>query len=285
MFRSSFIDFLEKEGISYTSLGGSFAFPEHHLEIILVPADCLSNDCAGRPDPTLPDRLFLYEDRWISGGEVLRKRILARLGRFRSIFARKCNVVSGSSIAPQVADFMESYHSYGNARCKHRYALLYEGEIVAAATFSKPRPMPREDGRTYLSFEWVRYASVPGTRVVGGMGRVLKAFLKDAAVMGQEAGMPIEVMSYSDNEWSVGDAYIRLGFRAIGERAPVRYLVDANTGQRYSVRKFSLLPAAEGQFYEIHNQGSRKFLLTYDDNVVLGAVQGEGDGVTVRESV
>ena len=285
MFRSSFIDFLEKEGISYTSLGGSFAFPEHHLEIILVPADCSSNDCVGRPDPPLADRLFLYEDRWISGGEVLRKRILARLGRFRSIFARKCNVVSGSSIAPQVADFMESYHSYGNARCKHRYALLYEGELVAAATFSKPRPMPREDGRTYLSFDWVRYASVPGTRVVGGMGRVLKAFLKDAAVMGQEAGMPIEVMSYSDNEWSVGDAYIRLGFRPIGERAPVRYLVDANTGQRYSVRKFSLLPAAEGQFYEIHNQGSRKFLLTYDDNVVLGAVQGEGDSVTVRESV
>lgn len=262
MFRQSFIEFLQTGGVEFTRQGDCFLFPEHHLEIVLVP-----RDAAVQPDITTDaathcDRLYLYEDRWFSGGKELRSRILARVGCFRSVFARKCNIISGSTIAREVAEFLEKNHAYGNAQCKHRYALEYQGELVAVATFSKPRPMPRDDGRTYLSYEWVRYASIPGTRVVGGMGRLLKAFLKDAALMGQKAGMPVEVMSYSDNEWSVGDAYVKLGFRQIGERGPVRYMVDPDTCERYSMRKFSLLPPSDRKFYEIHNLGSKKFILT-----------------------
>ena len=262
MFRQSFIEFLETSGVEFTLQGDFFIFPEHHLEILLVPKDSpLHSDCdALAGDTSSNDRLYLYEDRWMSGGEVLRKRILARLGHFRSIFARKCKIVSGSSIAPIVASFLEENHSYGNAQCKHRYALLCGDKMVAVATFSKPRPMPREDGRTYLSFEWVRYASVAGTRVVGGMGKLLKAFLKDAALMGQEAGLPVEVMSYSDNEWSSGGAYFQLGFRQIGERAPVKYMVDCSSYERYSVRKYSLIDVCSGDYYEIYNRGSKKFL-------------------------
>lgn len=262
MFRQSFIEFLETSGVEFTLQGDFFIFPEHHLEILLVPKDCAAHPDLGIDTGAAApnDRLYLYEDRWMSGGEVLRKRILARLGHFRSIFARKCKIVSGSSIAPAVASFLDENHSYGNAQCKHRYALLCGDEMVAVATFSKPRPMPREDGRTYLSFEWVRYASVAGTRVVGGMGRLLKAFLKDAVAMGLEAGMPVEVMSYSDNEWSSGGAYFQLGFRQIGERAPVKYMVDCSSYERYSVRKYSLIDVCSGDYYEIYNRGSKKFL-------------------------
>ena len=38
--------------------------------------------------------LYLYEDRWRSGGEQLRARILSRLGTFRSLFARKCQILT-----------------------------------------------------------------------------------------------------------------------------------------------------------------------------------------------
>lgn len=262
MFRQSFIEFLESSGVAFTLQGETFLFPEYNLEIVLVPRDAAAQSDAPSGAVHPFDRLYLYEDRWFSGGDVLRSRILARLGRFRGIFARKCKILSGSSIAPQVADFLDQYHSYGNAQCKHRYALFCGDEMVAVATFSKPRPMPREDGRTYLSFEWVRYASVPGTRVVGGMGKLLKAFLKDAAEMGQEVGMPVEVMSYSDNEWSTGGAYMQLGFKEIGERAPVKYMVDSISCQRYSVRKYSLLDVNIGDYYEIYNKGSKKFLYT-----------------------
>lgn len=262
MFRRSFEEFLVSNGVEFAVQGNCFLFPEHHLEILLVPKDCAAHPDLGTDTGVAApnDRLYLYEDRWYSGGDILRSRILSRVGRFRSIFARKCKIISGSSIAPQVAQFLDQYHAYGNAQCKHRYALVSGEEVVAVATFSKPRPMPRGDGRTYLSFEWVRYASIPGTRVVGGMGRLLKAFLKDAAAMGLEAGMPVEVMSYSDNEWSTGGAYLQLGFKKIGERGPVKYMVDSNSYQRYSVRKFSLLDPKGGNFYEISNMGSGKFL-------------------------
>ena len=40
------------------------------------------------------DVLYLYEDRWRSGGEQLRARILSRLGTFRSLFARKCQILT-----------------------------------------------------------------------------------------------------------------------------------------------------------------------------------------------
>lgn len=270
MFRDSFISFLDAHSVGYEADGDLFFFAEYRLEIALVHLSDFADGAGAESQLRSPqpasgvDRLYLYEDRWFSGGEVLRRRILARLGRFRSIFARKCSTVSGPGIAPKVAEFLDKNHAYGNAQCKHRYALMEGGEMVAVATFSKPRPMPREDGRTYLSFEWVRYASAPGTRVVGGMGKLLKAFLKDAAAMGNEAGMPVEVMSYSDNEWSVGDAYTTLGFVEVGERLPVKYMVDPTTNIRYSLRKFSSLEHSKNDFYEIYNRGSRKFLLKID---------------------
>lgn len=265
MFRRSFIQFLEKEGVEYSLRGDAFLFKKGALEVILIPkgvevkGDIFEYQGDGG---VVYDRLYLYEDRWMSGGDVLKKRILSRMGYFESVFARKCEVVSGGKIAENVSRFLDKYHSYGRAKCKYRYALMYKGEMVAAATFSSPRPMPREDGRTYLSFEWVRYASVSGMRVVGGMGKLLKSFVEDALVIGEREGMPIEIMSYSDNEWSSGDVYNRLGFRKIGERDPVRYFVDSETYTRYSLRKYTLLAAERGSFYEISNQGSKKFLLT-----------------------
>lgn len=267
MFRDSFISFLDAHSLRYVADGDLFFFVEYHLEIALVHLSDFADGAGTQSFGKFPaldrdiDRLYLYEDRWFSDGDQLRTRILARLGRFHSLFARKCNILSGPEIAQQVAEFLDKYHAYGNAQCKHRYALIYDGAIVAVATFSKPRPMPREDGRTYLSFEWVRYASTPGCRVVGGMGKLMNAFLKDAVAMGDAAGMPVEVMSYSDNEWSVGDVYVKLGFREIGERAPVRYMVDKVSYQRHSLRKFSLLGDLDGEFYEIYNRGSKKFLL------------------------
>ena len=56
--------------------------------------------------------------------------------------------------------------------------------MVAAAAFSNARRWRKkiagEDEWTEIrSFEWVRYASLAGTRVAGGMGKVLNRFVKD----------------------------------------------------------------------------------------------------------
>ena len=66
------------------------------------------------------------------------------------------------------------------------------GTLVAVASFSKARRWSKkgEDGEqeTICSYEWLRYASLPELRVLGGMGRILARFIEDFH--------PDDIMSY-----------------------------------------------------------------------------------------
>jgi hypothetical protein len=277
---AEFSEFLESFSVRYERCGTLFSFPDRDVTIRLVPIDVAAgqaNDMAANIEtgPTVDavneatksadggDKcIYLYEDRWRSGGEVIRKRILAHLGQFRSIFARKCEVKALK--AQQAADFLEKYHSYGTSRCKYRYGLFYEEKPVAVATFSAGRPMKRlveGEERTLESYEWVRYASLPDCRISGGMGRLLEAFVSDVS--------PDEVMSYADYEWSPGDAYLRLGFKKAGEKPPMRFYVDRTTFSRISEKKVSADKRFRGETFPkekyalISNLGSAKYLKQY----------------------
>lgn len=277
---AEFSDFLESFSVRYERCGTLFLFPDRDVTIRLVPLDVaagLVNDVVtnienGPAVDAVKDAtkgadgggrcIYLYEDRWRSGGEVIRKRILAHLGRFNSIFARKCKVEPLK--AQQAADFLEKYHSYGTSRCRYRYGLFYEDKLVAVATFSSGRPMTRPvrgDERILESYEWVRYASLPDCRIVGGMGRLLEAFVSDVG--------PDEIMSYADYEWSPGDAYLRLGFDKVGEKPSMRFYVDRTTFKRISERKVSADKKFRGEVFPaekyalISNLGSAKYLKQY----------------------
>ena len=164
MFKSGFRSFLESSYIDFIEYGNQFIFPDYDFSVELVPAgkplaapavrsgDTLqdaSSDAIHSVTPDTGDKVYLFEDRWWSARDMVQERILAHLERFRSIFARKCKVLSGRgnpAIAEQVRDFLQRHHSYSSAKCRYRYALEYEGEIVAVATFSEGRPMVRKIG-------------------------------------------------------------------------------------------------------------------------------------------
>lgn len=280
-FKKDFLLFIAQNGISYAERGGMLLFPEYGLAVVPVFLKDFENGTEIReplPQATVSgmDILYLYEDRWYHDSGI-KERILARLGRFDSVFARKCRLISDreiksdSVLIKRVREFLERYHSYGDAKCKYRYALEYGGKIVAAATFSFGRKISRDmaDGAiVYDSYEWIRYASLPGCRIAGGMGRILKAFVSDL----EEEGVPhIEIMSYSDNEWSCGAVYTTLGFERAGERSAVEYYVNRTDFERLSKRKLlKKEPSLEdslnsGQippgYVRIRNMGSIKFLL------------------------
>ena len=218
------------------------------------------------PSEAAANTIYLYEDLWRRGGDVVRERILAHLGRWRSVFARNCRVEKLDT--PLSGDFLSRYHAYGAARSKYRYGLVVckgplAGELVAVATFSAGRPMQRECG-TLESYEWVRYASLPGVRIAGGMGKLLQAFVDDVH--------PEEVMSYADLEWSDGGVYRALGFREAGRRAPVDFYVDTLTWERISLAKLArarryraaLPDPCSGRYLKIRNLGSIKYLKLYE---------------------
>ena len=279
LFRDEFLKFLNENSFSYEERSFScFYFSGQNLYIILM---CLypqaASSVADFPDA---DVIYLYEDRWFFNKELTKKRILSRLGVFKSVFARKCRVIydmqvkADSRINRRISDFLSRYHSYGDAKCRYRYALEYEGEIVAVATFSAPRPMPRQmivpqpeashmagEGASVVfdSYEWVRYASLPDVRVVGGMGRLFKAFVEDVGGNGNPE-RPFEVMSYSDTEWSSGDVYEKLGFRLVQERKPVEFYVDLKSYGRVAINKVSPHFECGDTYVKICNKGSRKYL-------------------------
>lgn len=323
IFIESFRKYVSSLGIRFLEKGLLYSFPDNNFAVLLTPAEPSSSHYEDSEERLLrkeladADILYLYEDRWFHDREMIQKRIMARLNNFKSIFARKCNVASNyncgngslfrsnSNKGAEIREFIDKYHPYGYAKSKFMLSLEYEGQMVAAAAFSAPRPMPRGaeeltesfsnslDGSAngitiFDSYEWVRYISLPDVRVVGGMGKLLDTFIKSMKGRMETNGCaelrkPIEIMSYSDDEWSSGSTYLRLGFTEVAHRESVTYFVDKKSHERLSYRKLlinirerdinlvdsklnvideeSVSRMIAAGYYTIKNRGSRKFLL------------------------
>lgn len=176
--------------------------------------------------------LIITQDRWESQKGMMHERLLAHLEIFFPVYARNCEVRRIDK--GTAATFLKANHSYGDAACRYRYGLYIKrhtghlaataeaglycpGTLVAVATFSNARKWIKGE-KTIRSYEWTRYASLPGVRVTGGMGKLLETFIEDVR--------PDDIMSYADLEWSEGNVYEQLGFTIEGRKAPVMFMVD-----------------------------------------------------------
>lgn len=134
----------------------------------------------------------------------------------QGVYARNCIVRRIDE--PTASAFLNHSHRLGSAASRYRYGVfvsrrtgssevrLDPGTLVAVATFSSARRWIKS-GRRVSSYEWVRYASLPGIRVIGGMSKALDAFVEDVH--------PDDVMTYTDPDG--GEVYRLLGFTLEGE--------------------------------------------------------------------
>ncbi|MDD7455311.1 MAG: hypothetical protein PUK70_03525 [Bacteroidales bacterium] len=128
---------------------------------------------------------------------------------FKRLFARNCE--AGRIIKELAYNFLAENHRLGATKCRYFYGLFLKkesyglpaGTLVAVAGFSGSRIWRKGDS-TVHSYEWVRYASLHGFGVNGGMGKLLNAFIDEVH--------PDDIMSYADASWSNGDVYRKLGF-------------------------------------------------------------------------
>ncbi len=257
----------------------------------------------------LPDNssFSLFDDRWACQRTLIEGIITSRSGKGESVFARKCKIlVSDIDSLRKFKDFLEKYHFYGNAKAKYYFGLEYNNGLVAVASFSQSRPLPRNNSCFSCeriknvpkelnplyknvfnnipssldncakqnviydkiimvdSYEWVRYASLPGVRVVGGMGRLLKEFERRVCREAENiTGRPYEIMSYADLEFSGGDTYKKLGFLECGIRQPVEFAVIADTYERVPLLRLG--QKKEGAIlYTFYNLGSLKYIKPYN---------------------
>ena len=187
--------------------------------------------------------LIIPEDRWYRQPEMMKARLLAHLEIFTPVYARNCEIRRIDK--PTAAEFLGRTHAYGDAACKYRYGLFLKrhtghlaslchsepslchserseesliGQLIAVGTFSNARKWIK-NGKEIRSYEWTRFASLPGLRISGGMGKILKAFIEEV--------QPDDIMSYADLEWSEGTVYEQLGFTLEGKKDPVLFGVDS----------------------------------------------------------
>ena len=233
--------------------------------------------------------LIITEDRWNRQRAMMEARLLAHMEVHHQAYARNCEVRRIEKAEAQ--EFLNRNHSYGDAACKYRYGLylkrhtghiaaemenssvtmnevknLSPGTLIAVATFSNARKWIK-DGKEIRSYEWTRYASLPDLRVSGGMGKLLKAFIKEV--------QPDDIMSYADLEWSEGEVYERLGFEAEAEKEPVTFTIGPQTWERKAIRRSldklgmteEKLGMTEDKLGDLlfRNFGSRKYRLKLTD--------------------
>lgn len=174
--------------------------------------------------------LIVTQDRWKTQRAMTEARILAHLELFEQVYARNCEIKRIEK--REAEEFLKANHSYGYAACRYKYGLFLKrhtghnaeegndsqvGCLIAVATFSNARKWLK-DGKEIRSYEWTRYASLPQMRISGGMGKLLKTFIKEIE--------PDDIMSYADLEWSEGDVYKTLGFKRDGWKEPVMFQID-----------------------------------------------------------
>lgn len=221
--------------------------------------------------------LIITEDRWMSQREMMKARLLAHLDVFFPVYARNCEIRKIDKT--EAAAFLKAYHSYGDAACRYRYGMflkrhtgwrsiavaqdnkgnaqderrvLEPGTLVAVAEFSNARKWVKGE-KMIRSYEWTRYASLPGVRINGGMGKMLRHFIKEV--------LPDDIMSYADLEWSEGAVYEQLGFVLEGQKDAVSFMVDCTTWERKAVKLSEVKSFADDQDAKVNaqNDGVRYF--------------------------
>lgn len=255
-------------------------FPERLLAIHLISLD-KTNSLLPDTFVQLSDALaaegikviHLWEDVWYSKKAVIQSRLRAAFGISQRIPARLTKVRRIDK--PTLERFMDANHLQVSTNAKFKYGLFLpknyqrilkddspatpfltqqmtiQGEaLVAVASFSGGKNILRERG-TFRSFELIRFANHLDCTVVGGLDKLLKAFVTEL--------QPDDIMTYADRDWSDGRSYERLGFERMGATPPHTFWVNPNTWERHYAER--LLPDDIGlHWIKVYNSGNWKFL-------------------------
>lgn len=207
----------------------------------------------------------LWEDIWRSRPRQVLSRITSILGKNATVHGRKTRIIEVTQL--EADQFYNNYHLQGSAGCKYRYALVNEGQVVAIAGFSAKRRMTQQPGE-YTSVELIRFATVNGITVTGGLSKLIRHFIKEV--------QPNDVMSYADLDWSRGKGYLKLGFEQVSVLAPMQIFLNLHTLERFFLQRLPrnikaeimALQDSEREAYlkklnyiSVYNTGNLKYIL------------------------
>lgn len=183
-------------------------------------------------------------DQLMSDELKIINRLRGLQGCGQRIYARHTVV---ARIEKRVAlEFQEEHHLQAALPGKYRYGLFYQGELVSVAVFGGARIMRRE-GAAHRSFELLRFCHKADTLVVGGLSKLIKAFVGDFT--------PEDIMTYADKDWAQEDSSLStIGFKIVENLPPQRFAIIGG-------RRFLRIPSGKTIDYFVENKGSLKLKL------------------------
>jgi hypothetical protein len=166
--------------------------------------------------------LTIFDDEWKSKNEIIKSVILSKLGVFeRRIHARKCRVDAISK--DRMKSFCDIYHIQGGNRLsKVCFGLFHEEELVGVVDLGRHHRKKEK-----YSVVLTRLCFKAGVQVVGGAGKLFKACTAWCSDNGIKS-----IVSWSDNRYSDGAIYNKLGFKLIEELPPDYYYVNIKNPKR-----------------------------------------------------
>jgi hypothetical protein len=158
--------------------------------------------------------ITIFSDEWIDRNFQCKSHIKSILGiNDKRIYGRKCEV---KEIEKKVGkDFFQEYHIQGKNRLGIAfYGLFHDQELVGAISLGR-------HNRQYNNLVLDRLCFKDGIQVAGGASKLFKRCIKWASDNNYN-----EILSFSDNRWSLGSVYNALKFKLDKDMRPDYSYVD-----------------------------------------------------------
>lgn len=168
--------------------------------------------------------ITIFSDEWLYRQEQVKGFLLSVLGFGRKFYARKCNV---KEITRDLAkDFIEKHHIQG---CKRKpkiaFGIFYKEKLFGVMSLDYH---PRNN-----SLVLNRLVFKSGINIVGGASKLFSCVIKWC-----KKNNINEIISWSDNRWSQGNVYEKMGFKLDKELGPdYSYTSINNSNKRIPKQK------------------------------------------------
>lgn len=207
----------------------------------------------------------IFEDEWLYKKDIVISRIKAILGvTDNRIYARNCEIRKVTH--SEACNFLDNNHIQGSVNSSIRLGLYYKNELISIMTFGALRKSLGSNKKEG-SFELLRFCNKINTNVIGGASKLLKYF--------EINNKPLEIISYADLRWSIGDLYKKLNFEFVHKTKPNYFYTKGSIREnRFKYRKSELLKdgfdknSTEKEimknkgYYRIYDVGTLKFIKT-----------------------
>jgi len=199
--------------------------------------------------------IHIYEDDWFHKQEIIKSMIINNIGLIKEkIFGRKTKIKMINK--KNSDDFYNKNHIQGKSSYSINIGLLYGDELVSLMSFKKNKD----------NYELVRFANKLNCSVIGGASKLLTHFIKNYN--------PINIISFSNNDYSYGDLYKILNFKIMKILKPdYSYIYDNHRKHKFGFRKNKLQKMGfdinkteheiclENNIYRIYDSGKIKWSL------------------------